>query len=123
MIIHILQVYSKVFSKPIAKDVRYSSFKTEDPLPLKDVALSGAPVDSSCTYKSKYDVATYREKAPHLSYGEKVDLIKHVFVQEKDFCFPETKRSFKYEWLLLFPWLSYSPSEYILLLVLCFIWS
>ena len=30
---------------------------------------------------------------------------------EKSFCFPEATRSFKYEWLLLFPWLCYSPSE------------
>ena len=30
---------------------------------------------------------------------------------EKNFRFPETIRSFKYEWLLLFPWLCYSPSE------------
>ena len=106
--------YSKVFSKPIAKDVKYSSCKTEDPLPLEDGVLSDGPdgpVDSSCIHKSKYDVATYREKAPHLSYGEKVDLIKNVFVPEKNFRFPGTTRSFKYEWLLLFPWLCYSPSE------------
>ena len=90
--------------------MKNTSFKIEDPLPLKDEILSGGP-DSSCIYKSKYDVATYREKAPHLSYSEKVDLIKNVFVPEKNFCFPETTRSFKYEWLLLFPWLCYSPSE------------
>ena len=28
--------YSKVFSKPIAKYMKYSSFKTEEPLPLED---------------------------------------------------------------------------------------
>ena len=61
--------------------------------------------------QSKYDVATYREKAPHLSYREKVDLIKNVFVSEKNFRFPETTRSFKYAWLLLFPWLFYSASD------------
>ena len=60
--------YSKVFSKPIAKDMKYSSLKIEDPLPLEDGIFSGGP-DSSCIYKSKYDVATYREKAPHLSYS------------------------------------------------------
>ena len=102
--------YSKVFSKPIVKDMKYTSFKIEDPLPLEDGILSDGP-DSSCIYKSKYDVATYRGKAPHLSYGEKKDLIKNVFVPEKNFCFPETTRSFKYEWLLLFPSLFYSPSE------------
>ena len=54
--------YSKVFSKPIAKDVKYFSFKTENPLSLEDGALSYGPADSSCIYKSKYDVATYRKK-------------------------------------------------------------
>ena len=78
--------YYKVFSKPISKDMKYSSFKIEDPLPLEDGILSDGP-DSSCIYKSKYDVATYREKAPHLSYSEKVDLIKNVFVPEKTFAF------------------------------------
>ena len=67
---------------------------------------------SSCIYKSKYDVAIYREKAPHLSYGEKVDLMEKRFVPEtKIFCFPETTICFRYKWQLLFPWLCYSPSE------------
>ena len=91
--------------------MKYFPFKTKDPLPLEDGVLSDAPVDRSRIYKRKYDFATYREKAPHLSYGEKVDLIKNVFVPEKNFRFPETTRSFKYEWLLLLPWLCYSPSE------------
>ena len=43
----------------------------------------------------------------HLCYGEKVDLIKNMFVPEENFCFPETTRSFKYEWLLLLPWLCF----------------
>ena len=30
---------------------------------------------------------------------------------EKKFRFPETTRSFKYEWLLFFPWLCHFPSE------------
>ena len=45
-------------------------------------------------YRSKYGIATYREKAPQLSYGEKLDLIKNVFVPEKYSLFPETMRSF-----------------------------
>ena len=32
--------YSKVFSKPIAVDVKYSSFKTEDPRSSEDSVLS-----------------------------------------------------------------------------------
>ena len=90
--------------------MKYSTFKIEDPLPLEDGILSNVP-DSWCIHKIKYEVSTYREKAPHLSYGEKVDLIKNVVVPEKIFCFLETTISFKYEWLLLSPWLCYSPSE------------
>ena len=88
----------------------YPSLKIEDPLPLENRILSDGP-DSLCIYRSKYDVATYREKSPHLSYDEKIDLIKNMFVPEKNISFPETIRSFKYESLLLFPWLCYSPSE------------
>ena len=102
--------YCKVFSRPITKDMKFQSLKIEDPLPLEDEILSDGP-NSSYIYKSKYDVVTYREKVPHLSYREKVELIINVFVAEKNFCFPETTRSFKYEWLLLCPWLCYSPSE------------
>ena len=68
--------------------MKYSSFKIEDPLPLEDGILSDGP-DSTRIYKSKYDVATYREKAPHLSYGEKEDLMRNVFVPEKSFAFPK----------------------------------
>ena len=89
--------YSKVFSKSIARDAKFSSFKTEDPLPLEDGVSSDEPVDSSCICKSNYDVVTYREEAPHLSYGEKVDLIKNVFFMKKNFRFPETTNSFEYE--------------------------
>ena len=103
--------YSKVFSNPIATDVRNSSFKTDDPFALENKALSDGPVDSSYIYKSKHDFPAQREKAPHLSYGGNVDSIKNVLVPEKNFHFPVTTRSFKYEWLLLFSWLRYSPSE------------
>ena len=86
--------HSKVFSKPIAADVKYS-FKTEDPpLVLEDGALSNGPVHSSCIYKSKYDVAIYREKVPHLSYDEKVNLIINVFVPEKKLLFSRDNKIF-----------------------------
>ena len=39
---------SRVFSKPIIADIKYSSFKTEAPLPLEDGVLSYGPVDGSC---------------------------------------------------------------------------
>ena len=62
--------------------MKYSSLKTENPLHLEDGVSSDGPVDCSCIYTSKYDVATYREKAPHLSYGEK-DWIKNVCAWKK----------------------------------------
>ena len=61
--------------------MKYSSFKIENPIPLEDKILFDG-LDSSCIYKSKYDAATYGEKAPHLSHSEKVDLIKNVLVPE-----------------------------------------
>ena len=65
----------------------------------------GVGVVSTC---NRYDVATYKSKAPFISDIEKKDLIKNVFVPNDNFSFPETNRSFKPEW---FPWLCYSPSE------------
>ena len=62
---------------------------------------SNGPVHNSCIYKSKNDIATYTEKAPLLSYGEKVYLIKNEFVSEKNFCFAEKIISFKYGWLII----------------------
>ena len=54
---------------------------------------SNGPVHNSCIYKSKNDLATYTEKAPLLSYGEKVYSIKNEFVLSKKIT------SFKYGWL------------------------
>ena len=82
--------------------MRYSSFKTEDPLPLGDGILYDRPVDSSCICKSKYDVATYREKALHLSYCEKVDLIKNMIVLKK-FRFPEVNKLLNVNGYCCFP--------------------
>ena len=76
--------------------MKFSSPKIENPLPLEDAALSGGPVHSSCIYKSKYDFAKYREKAPHLSYVERVDLIKNVFLPEKTFIFQKQKDLLNY---------------------------
>ena len=80
--------YGKIFSKPIAADVKYSSFKTEDLLPLEDGVLFSGPVHSSCLYKSIYDVAKYRGKIPHLNYREKSRFNKKcVSVWTKTFVF------------------------------------
>ena len=43
--------YSMVFSKLIVADVKYSSFKIEDPLTLKDRVFSNGPVHSTFIYK------------------------------------------------------------------------
>ena len=56
----------------------------------------GVGVVSTC---NRYDVATYRSKAPFISDIEKKDLIKNVFSPDDNFSFPETNRSFKSEWL------------------------
>ena len=60
---------------------------------------------------NRYDVATYKAKAPYLSDVERKDLIKNVFVPDENFVFPETERCFRFEWLKEFPWLCYSPGE------------
>ena len=69
---------------------------------------SRVAVVSTC---NRYDVATYRSKAPFISEIEKKDLIKNVFAPDDNFSFPETNRSCKSEWFKWFPWLYYSPSE------------
>ena len=66
----------------------------------------GVGAVSTC---DRYDVATYRSKAPFIS--DIGNLIKNVFVPDDNFSFPETNRSFKSEWFKWFPWLCYSPSE------------
>ena len=60
---------------------------------------------------NRYDVATYKAKASYLSHAEQKDLIKNIFVPEKNFVFPERERCFLFEWLKEIPWLFYSPSE------------
>ena len=56
----------------------------QDHFPLEDWVLSAGPEHSSCIYKCKSDVATYRETAPHVSYGEKMWLyLKKTFVFQK----------------------------------------
>ena len=60
---------------------------------------------------NRYDVATYKIKAPYLSDVERKDLIKNVFVPDENFVFPETERCVQFEWLKEFPWLCYFPSE------------
>ena len=52
---------------------------------------------------NRYNVATYKAKAPYLSDSERKDLIKNVFVRDENFVFPETERHFRFEWLKEFP--------------------
>ena len=59
---------------------------------------AGESSDVGVVSTSRYDVATYRSKAPFISDIEKKDLIKYVFVPDDNFSFPETNRSFKFEW-------------------------
>ena len=41
---------------------------------------------------NRYDVATYKAKAPYLIDPEQKDLMKNVFVPDGNFVFPETER-------------------------------
>ena len=68
----------------------------------------GVGVVSTC---NRYDIATYRSKAPFIHHSFKKYLIKNVFVPDDNFSFSETNRSFKSEWFKWFLWLCYSPSE------------
>ena len=58
----------------------------------------GVGVVSTC---SRYNVATYRSKAPFISDIGKKDLMKTV--PDDKFSFPETNRSVKSEWFKWFP--------------------
>ena len=52
---------------------------------------------------NRYDVATYKAKAPYLSDVEQKDLIKNVFVPDENFVFPGAERYLRFEWLKEFP--------------------
>ena len=70
------------------------------------------PCTNHASYPLKYDIGTYNKKQI-LSDEEILDLIKNVFVPDKSFSFPKRStdsRSFRLEWLTMFPWLCYSPS-------------
>ena len=60
---------------------------------------------------NRYDVATYKAKAPYLFDAERKDLTKIVFVPSENFVFPETERCFGFELLKKFPWLCFPSSE------------
>ena len=70
---HILQVSRRPFFNLLKQMLKNIYFKIEDSFPLEDRVLSNWLVHSSCIYKSKYGLPTYREKAPHLSYDKKTD--------------------------------------------------
>ena len=75
---------------PIAKAIDVNTGK----LPETFVPLSNC---------NRYDVGTYKVKAPYLSDAERKDLRKNVFVPDENFVFPETERCFRFEWLKEFP--------------------
>ena len=60
---------------------------------------------------NRYDVATYKAKAPYLFDAERKDLTKIVFVPSENFVFPETERCFGFELLKKFSWLCFPSSE------------
>ena len=79
-------------------------------------SASNSPSTSSTTspinYIHEYDIATYRGKAKSMTDSEIDVLIKNLFKPDKSYSFPATNgRRFHFEWLGLYPWLCYSPSQ------------
>ena len=77
-----------------------------------NTSFSVAASCSHSTLVSKYDISTYFEKSKVASETELHDLIKNVFIPDTSYSFAKTKgkRNFRYDWLVRYPWLKYSPS-------------
>ena len=74
------------------------------------VAIDVLHADSN-VYPHNYDIATYRTKVKTLSREGIVDLINNIYKPDDVFVFPKRNgRSFRIQWLKMFPWLAYSPS-------------
>ena len=59
---------------------------------------------------NKFDVSLYREKVKGMDTSEICNLIRNVFKPNEHYIFPKNNgRSFRYDWLKLYPWLCYSP--------------
>ena len=71
-----------------------------------------ANITSQVANASQFDVALYRDKVKGMDTSGVCTLIKNVFKPTKEYCFPKHNgRSFRYDWLNLYPWLCYSPSK------------
>ena len=84
--------------------------------PLATNLPSTSSTITTCTsqihFMHEYDIATYREKAKSMTDLEICVPIKNVFKPDKTYSFPTTNgRSFRFEWLELYPWLCYSSSQ------------
>ena len=84
--------------------------------PLATNLPSTSSTITTCTsqihFMHEYDIATYREKAKSTTDLGIGVLIKNVFKPDKTYSFPTTNgRSFRFEWLELYPWLCYSSSQ------------
>lgn len=74
---------------------------------LTNVADSNAVVAHP---NNEFDVAFCREKVKTMNNSQIENLIKNIFKPDRSYSFPKSDgRSFRYEWLQLFPWLCYSP--------------
>lgn len=79
---------------------------------INPVQKEEVPSVTPMTTMHGFDIACYREKVKGLDNAGVYNLVKNVFKPDKNYCFPKTKgRSFRYEWLELYPWLHYSPSK------------
>ncbi|XP_028406782.1 52 kDa repressor of the inhibitor of the protein kinase-like [Dendronephthya gigantea] len=73
-----------------------------------DILLSG---NVKSNFVHEFDVASYRERVKGMHSSEICNLVRNVFRPDKNFPFPKTNgRSFRYNWLELYPRLCYSPS-------------
>ena len=88
------------------------SSQASDLVPHDTVSAPCTSTSTVAGYVRENDVAFYREKVKKMSDDEISDLIKNVFRPSNKFSFPATKgRTFRLDWLQLYPWLCYSPSE------------
>ncbi|XP_028418971.1 uncharacterized protein LOC114544578 [Dendronephthya gigantea] len=104
------KVTEKSASKPkeqLNNNKPSTSTNTKPNISKADITPNAPKVESHGT---NFDVAMYRDMVGGMNSSEICNLIRNVFKPDKKYSFPKTNgRSFRYEWLDLYPWLCYSP--------------
>lgn len=103
-------------NETFSSKAQLASMVTTDIPPAQKPELSDDQVKTTLPLPiSNFDIASYRQKVKGLNTPDICTLIKSVFRPHRNYVFPclseNNKRTFKYEWLDLFPWLCYSASE------------